>query len=71
MTRAPQLLSAATLAARLDIPKRTAYDLLNSGQFPVTRLGRSVRVSEADLSAFLATRTTPTVRSRVRRISAA
>ena len=41
-------------AELLNISKRTAQRLIVSGALPVHRFGRLVRVSDADIAAFLA-----------------
>jgi excisionase family DNA binding protein len=45
-----------TVAGRLDCSVRHVRRLIASGELPVHRLGRAVRVSEDDLARFLAAR---------------
>lgn len=70
MTRAPQLLGAKHVAERLSISRSAAQRLLTSGEMPTIRLGTSLRVGEDVLTDYLARHTTPTARSRVRRLGA-
>jgi excisionase family DNA binding protein len=53
------LLKVATVAARLDESVRQVRRWIASGELPVHRLGRSVRVSEDDLARFIAARRQP------------
>lgn len=48
-----RLLRATDVAERLQVSTRYAYDLMRSGQMVTVRLGRSVRVTETDLDAFV------------------
>lgn len=48
-----KLLTAADLVDRLQISKSQAYQLLRSGDIATVHLGRSVRVTEEDLQAYL------------------
>ncbi len=50
------LLTIAEVARRLSVSKRTVTRWIERGELAVHRLGRSIRISEADLSAFLAQR---------------
>lgn len=50
----PTLLDAAAVAARLGLSPRTVRRLIAARELPVHRIGRSVRVSEDDLTRFLA-----------------
>lgn len=47
------LLTAADVAARLNIAKTSTYGLLAKGHITHFRIGRSVRVRETDLGAYL------------------
>lgn len=49
------LLNAADIAALLRISKRFAYQLMANGVIPSIRIGRAVRVREADMAAYLVT----------------
>jgi excisionase family DNA binding protein len=53
MTR---LLTADAVAESLDVSSKTVRRWIKSGDLPAYRLGGLVRVSEADLIRFLATR---------------
>lgn len=48
------LLPAREAAAALAISERTLWSLTNSGAIPSRKIGRSVRYSPADLSAWVA-----------------
>ena len=48
-----KLLTADDLTELLQISKSHAYQLMRSGEMRTVRLGRSVRVSEEDLQAYL------------------
>lgn len=47
---------AQSIAAQLDVSTRTVRRWIDEGHLKAHRLGRSVRVSEIDLRAFLANR---------------
>ena len=47
------LLPAAEVAGRLGVSLRHVRRLIAGGRLPVHRLGRAVRVSEADLQRFI------------------
>lgn len=51
------LLKPAALAARLSISLKSAYRLMERGDIAVTRIGTSVRVSEASLAEYVARNT--------------
>ena len=51
------LLKAADVAQILNISMGLAYRLMQSGELPSVRLGRSVRVRPADLEKFIANKT--------------
>jgi excisionase family DNA binding protein len=42
------------VAERLDVSPRTVHRWISGGELVVHRMGRSVRISEADFKAFLA-----------------
>lgn len=48
------LLSAKEVAQRLNLSLRTVRRLIASGALATIRIGSSVRISEADLQAFVA-----------------
>jgi excisionase family DNA binding protein len=50
----PQFFTIAAVAQRLDFSPRTVHRWIANGELVVHRIGRAVRVSEADLNAFLA-----------------
>ena len=50
---APRLLTVATVADRLDISTKTVRRWIEAGALRIHRLGRAVRISEADLQQFL------------------
>jgi excisionase family DNA binding protein len=52
------LLHLFEAAAVLNLSKSMVEKLVASGALPVVRIGRTVRVSPADLDAFIASRTT-------------
>jgi excisionase family DNA binding protein len=49
-----QLLTVDETAALFNTSTRTVRRLIDSGALPVHRLGRSVRISDADIATFLA-----------------
>ena len=49
----PALLKPQEIAQRLNISRAMAYKLLNTGELPTVRIGRIVRVREADLEAYI------------------
>lgn len=52
-TRSDPLLKAEQVAERLRISRALAYRLMQTGEIPTVRFSRTVRVSEADLEAFI------------------
>lgn len=48
-----RLLRARDVAAFLNVSKSFAYALLQSGQIPSVRLGRSIRVRPSDLEDYI------------------
>jgi excisionase family DNA binding protein len=50
--RAP-LLTVEEVRAELNIGRTLAYQLVQSGQLPVVRVGRAVRVRRSDFEAFI------------------
>jgi excisionase family DNA binding protein len=45
-TNLPEVLEVADIKEFLNIGKRQAYELVNSGVFPIVRVGRSIKVSK-------------------------
>ncbi len=48
-----KLLKASEVAAILQVSKSNAYQLMQRGEVPIIRIGRSVRVRQIDLDAFI------------------
>jgi excisionase family DNA binding protein len=46
-------LSTAEAARRIGVTARTIYSFINDGSLPGYRLGRVIRIREADLAAFI------------------
>ncbi len=53
-TRLPRLLSVMDAAEYLGVCTRTVHRLIEAGALPKTKVGRQIRIMEADLSAYLA-----------------
>jgi excisionase family DNA binding protein len=53
VTRDPEWLSTAEAARRLGVTPRTVYGFINSGALVAYRFGRVVRITDADLVAFI------------------
>ena len=49
----PRLFSVADTAQRLVVSARTVRRWIDEGQLPIHRLGRQIRIAEADLVAFI------------------
>jgi excisionase family DNA binding protein len=49
----PRLFSVADTAQRLGVSARTVRRWIDEGQLPIHRLGRQIRITEADLIAFI------------------
>lgn len=58
-----QLLTGGDVAALLGCSRKHAYHLLASGQIPVVRIGKLVRVRRSALAEFIAQSTIPAVQS--------
>lgn len=58
---APVLMSSADAAARLGVSLSWLEKAVGRGQVQHTRVGRLVKFSQADLTAFVETRTRPAV----------
>jgi excisionase family DNA binding protein len=50
----PRLYSVDEVATELDVSSKTVRRWISSGLLPVHRLGRQLRISEADLLTFIA-----------------
>ena len=50
----PHLLSVDSVAAELDVSTKTVRRWISTERLPTHRLGRQIRISEADLLAFIA-----------------
>jgi excisionase family DNA binding protein len=51
--RRPRILAVADVAHRLDVSTKTVRRWIEQGDLRVHRLGRQLRISEEDLSAFI------------------
>ena len=49
----PTLLKITTFMERTGLSKASAYRLINSGQLKTVKIGRSVRITETELSRFI------------------
>jgi excisionase family DNA binding protein len=58
----PRLLSLRAIAEETTIPRPTWYSIVARGEIRAVRVGRSVRIDERDLLAFLAARAEPASR---------
>jgi excisionase family DNA binding protein len=52
----PQFFTVRAVAEQLDISSRTVHRWIKNNELAVHRVGRSVRISEADLKQYLAVR---------------
>ena len=52
-TQIDRLLTAGDVASRLNISKAKAYQLLQRGEIPCIRMGRTIRVRPAELEAYI------------------
>ena len=52
-TARPMLLRIPEVAAELRLGRSSGYQLIKAGELPVVRIGRAVRVSRADLEAWV------------------
>jgi excisionase family DNA binding protein len=50
----PAYLTVAEVAAMLRVSNMTVYRLINSGALPAVRVGKSYRLTEADVDRYLA-----------------
>ena len=58
----PRLLTAPEVAMTLSVSRSFAYALIQTGQIPSVRLGRSVRVRPQDLEKFIESNTSNPLR---------
>jgi excisionase family DNA binding protein len=49
----PKFLTIAEVATMIRVSKMTVYRLVHSGELPAVRVGRSFRVTEEDVNAYL------------------
>jgi excisionase family DNA binding protein len=49
----PKFLTVAEVATMMRVSKMTVYRLVHSGELPAVRVGRSFRVTEADVDEYL------------------
>ena len=54
----PSYLTVAEVAEQLRVSNMTVYRLINAGDLPAVRVGRSYRITEDDVDAYLAGRYT-------------
>lgn len=54
--RLPRLLSVRAVSEATTLPLSTIYDAIANGAVPAVRLGRSVRVDEADVLRWIRSR---------------
>jgi excisionase family DNA binding protein len=50
----PRFVTVAEVAGLLRVSNMTVYRLVQSGQLPAVRVGRSYRIREADVNRYLA-----------------
>lgn len=55
---APRFVTVAEVAAQLRVSNMTVYRLVQSGELPAVRVGRSYRIREEDVDRYLAGRYT-------------
>ena len=51
------MLTAAEVADLMRVSKMTVYRLIKAGELPAVRVGKSYRIFESDLDAYLESRT--------------
>ncbi|WP_237690158.1 helix-turn-helix domain-containing protein [Nocardioides panacisoli] len=49
----PKFLTIAEVATMMRVSKMTVYRLVHNGELPAIRVGRSFRVTEEDVNAYL------------------
>ncbi|MCY3559917.1 MAG: helix-turn-helix domain-containing protein [bacterium] len=57
----PRFMTVAEVAALMRVSTMTVYRLIKSGDLPAVRFGKSYRLDEADVDAYLADRYTRAV----------
>lgn len=63
-TRQPMLMRVSEVAQELRLARSFVYELIQSGQLPAVRIGRSIRVPRAELEAWVRERAETTFQSR-------
>lgn len=61
---APQLLKITEVAKRLGLSASHVYKLAERGDLATVKINSAIRISESDLAAFIAERTTAARRTR-------
>lgn|GEM_PF-4330454 len=54
--RLPRLFSVRDVAEQTTLPVSTVYDVIARGELPAVRIGRAVRIDEADLLRWIDSR---------------
>ena len=54
----PEFLTVAEVASMLRVSNMTVYRLINAGELPAVRVGKSYRLTEADVDRYLSGRYT-------------
>ena len=54
----PEFLTVAEVASMLRVSNMTVYRLINAGELPAVRVGKSYRLTEADVDGYLSGRYT-------------
>ena len=57
----PRFMTVAEVAALMRVSTMTVYRLIKAGDLPAVRFGKSYRIDEADVDAYLAARYTRAV----------
>lgn len=57
----PRFMTVAEVAALMRVSTMTVYRLIKAGDLPAVRFGKSYRIAEADVDAYLADRYTRAV----------
>ena len=57
----PRFMTVAEVAALMRVSTMTVYRLIKAGDLPAVRFGKSYRIDEADVDAYLADRYTRAV----------
>lgn len=64
ITRPPILMRVSEVAQELRLARSFVYALIQSGQLPAVRIGRSIRVPRAELETWVRERAETAVRSQ-------